>query len=50
MKYVAILIAGTAAAMAALTWDTPTAMAWIVAFCGWVQLCFSDDKVKNGNS
>ena len=50
MKILAILIAGLSGAMIALTWDTPTAMAWTVAFCGWVPHCFGSEETINGNS
>lgn len=50
MKYIAIVLSGTCAAMAALTWDSPTAIAWTVAFCGWLPHCFSEPEASNGNS
>lgn len=50
MKYLAIIISALAGIMIVTNWNTPLATAWTVAFCGWMQLCFSDSKVKNGNS
>ena len=50
MKYLAIAVSGISAAMIALNWDTPLAVAWTVAFCGWVPHCFSDKEVAHGNS
>lgn len=49
MKYLAILISGLSLAMIALNWNTPAAMAWVVAFCGWVPHCFSDKETVHGN-
>ena len=45
-----VLIAGASMAMAGLTWGEPAAMAWIVAFCGWVPHAMPDDEVEHGNS
>ena len=50
MKILSILIAGAAGAMVALTWNTSEAMAWAVAFAGWVPHCFVDSEVAHGNS
>jgi uncharacterized membrane protein len=50
MKILAILIAGLSGAMFALTWNTPAAVAWAIAFCGWVPHCFSSEESINGNS
>ena len=50
MKILAIVIAGLSGAMTALTWDTPAAVAWTIAFCGWVPHCFSSKEIINGNS
>jgi len=44
MKFLSILIAGASGAMIALTWGTPEAMAWTVAFAGWVPHCFNSQE------
>lgn len=50
MKILSILISGTAGAMIILTWASPEAIAWSVAFAGWVPHCFRDSEVVHGNS
>ena len=50
MRILSILVAGLSGAMIALTWNAPTAVAWAVAFCGWVGHCFDSEEIINGNS
>ena len=50
MKYLSIAVSGISAAMIALNWDTPLAVAWTVAFCGWVPHCFPTEEAQHGNS
>lgn len=44
MKILAILISGISVTMIALTWNTPAAMAWTVAFCGWLPHVFDKNR------
>lgn len=50
MRYLAMAVAVVCAGMVAVWWDTPTATAWVVAFCGWVPHCFPNEEVPHGNS
>jgi uncharacterized membrane protein len=45
MKIMAAIISLIAVIMVLATWNTPAAMAWTVAFCGWLPHVFpSQDK------
>jgi len=50
MKIIAILIAGAAGAMTLLTWGSPEATAWTVAFCGWAPHCFDRSQETHEKS
>jgi hypothetical protein len=50
LKTISIFIAGASGAMILLTWGTPAATAWAVAFAGWIPHAFRDTEVNHGNS
>lgn len=50
LKTLSILIAGAAGGMVLLTWGTPAAIAWSVAFAGWVPHAFRSAEVNHGHS
>ena len=50
MKYLAMAIAVVSAILVVQNWNTPLAIAWTVAFCGWAPHCFSGKGVTHGNS
>jgi len=47
---VGVGVAGVSLAMSVLTWGTPAAVAWIVAFCGWLPHALPDQEVEHGDS
>jgi len=50
MKTLAFLVSVICAIMMTLNWNTSEAMAWVVAFCGWMVQCFKDREAQHGNS
>ena len=50
MKYLAWAVIAVCAVMIFQNWDSPVAIAWTVAFCGWTPHCFSDTEATHGNS
>lgn len=49
-KTLSILIAGASGACLLLTWGTPAATAWAVAFAGWLPHAFRETEDAHGNS
>jgi hypothetical protein len=47
---ISVGVAGVSLAMSVLTWGTPAAVAWIVAFCGWLPHALPDQEVEHGDS
>lgn len=50
MRTVAFLISVICAIMMTVSWNTPEAMAWVVAFCGWMVHCFKHPGAPHGDS
>lgn len=50
LKAISIVIAGATGAMILLTWGTPAATAWAVAFAGWLPHAFRETEDAHGNS
>jgi len=44
MKSLALAIAAVSALLVITRWGTPEALAWTVAFCGWLPHVFDDKK------
>lgn len=44
MKSLALAIAAVSACLVITRWGTPEALAWVVAFCGWLPHAFDDSK------
>ena len=44
MRSLALAIAAIAAFLVVTRWGTPEAIAWTVAFCGWLPQVFRDSK------
>lgn len=44
MRVLALAIAAVAGFLVINRWDTPEAVAWTVAFCGWLPHAFNQDQ------
>ena len=47
MRSLALAVAAVSAFLVITRWGTPEAIAWTVAFCGWLPHAFDDRKEKD---
>jgi hypothetical protein len=47
MRTLALAVAAVSAFLVVTRWGTPEALAWTVAFCGWLPHVFVDSKEKD---
>jgi hypothetical protein len=47
MRSLALAVAAVSAFLVVTRWGTPEAIAWTVAFCGWLPHAFDDKKERD---